>query len=211
MSAPGKSKGKWGGARSGAGRKPKQVSPTVLDVDDVRILTAEAPPDNIETPAEIQARTAIAALVKRLLTDRSEAARVRAANAILDRGYGKPGVEVGGDQGPILPFAEAVPAAMRVPAEIRAEARKYARVAIEVLSRIAQFGRSESASVAAATSLLDRGCGRVGTAQLPDDLKERTVGQREAAARAAEAAATGRYATPAPPRSHRRSDGETEH
>jgi hypothetical protein len=35
---------------------------------------------------------------------------------------------------------------------------------------------------------------------MPDEQRERPLGKKEEAQRAAEAAATGRYATPAPPR-----------
>lgn len=187
-----------GGSRAGAGRKKKVVQPTFLDEGDVQLLTSEAAPDFVETAAERHARLVIAALVKKLVAGKNEGARVTAANAILDRGYGKPGVDVGGDA--VLPFAP-MPAAsgVAVNSEMRTEARKYARLAIEVLARICHYGKSESASVAAGRSILDRACGTVGIAKVPDELARR-LGKKEVAAREADEAAVGRYATPQPPK-----------
>jgi hypothetical protein len=120
------------------------------------------------------------------------------ANAILDRGYGKPAIEIAGDA--LLPFVM-LPSAMTVTAEIRAEARNYANLAIEVLRRIAEFGQSESAAVSACKSILDRGFGTVGPAKLPDEFNERPLGKKEQALRAAALAGVGLYATPKPPKS----------
>jgi hypothetical protein len=44
--------------------------------------------------------------------------------------------------------------------DIQALARAHAPVAIETLVKIASFGQSESAQVAASTALLDRGFGK---------------------------------------------------
>lgn len=205
-----------GGRRDGSGRKRKMVDPTVLDQATVDLLVADVPSDQIEKPAQRHARTAVLALVKKMLSGGSESARVTAANAILDRGYGKPGVEIGGDASPNL-FSLSVPEREAggfevVTLEVRTEARKYAELAIEVLSRIAQFGRSESASVSAASSLLNRGCGTVGTAKLPDEFRETRLGKKEAALIAARTAATGKFATPSAPKNTRNDDdGETKH
>jgi hypothetical protein len=205
-----------GGRRDGAGRKRKMVDPTVVDQATVDLLVADVPPDQIERPAQRQARTAILTLVKKLLTGASESARVTAANAILDRGYGKPAVDIGGDAAQpsllsLLPPQERAAGGFEVVSiEVRSEARKYAVLAIEVLRRITEFGRNESAVVSAATSLLNRGCGTVGTAKLPDELKETRVGKKEAALVAARMASTGKYATPSPPESTTdRDDKET--
>jgi hypothetical protein len=84
-------------------------------------------------------------------------------------------------------------------AEIRTEARRYANLAIEVLRKIASDGHSESAVATASKALLDRGLGTVGKARMPEEQRDRPLGKKEEAARAAEAAATGRFATPAPP------------
>jgi len=192
-----------GGRRDGAGRKKKIVDPTLLDQATVDILIADAPSDQIEQPAQRHARTAVLALVKKLLAGGSESARVTAANSILDRGYGKPSVDIGGDAMPTLfslrPEEKAAAGLDVVPIEVRTEARKYAGLAIEVLNRIAQFGKSESAVVSAARSLLDRGCGTVGTAKLPDEFKETRLGKKEAALAAARTAASGKFATRPPP------------
>lgn len=197
-------KKRHGGRRDGAGRKRKMIDPTFLDQATVDLIVADVPSDQIERPAQRHARTAMLALVKKLLSGGSESARVTAANSILDRGYGKPSVDIGGDAGPNLfslrPEEKAAAGFDVVPIEVRTEARKYANLAIEMLSRIAQFGRSESAVVSAARSLLDRGCGTVGTAKLPDEFKQTRIGKKESALAAARTAGSGKYATPAPPR-----------
>jgi hypothetical protein len=88
-----------------------------------------------------------------------------------------------------------------VPLETRSEARRHARTCIEVLRRIAEFGKSDAAKVSAARCLLDRGLGLVAAAKVPERPGDEPVlGKREAAARAAEAANIGVYATPAPPK-----------
>lgn len=199
-----KAKGQHGGRRDGSGRKRKMTDPTVLDQTTVDLLIADDPPDQVEKPAQRHAHTAMLALVKKMLSGGSESARVTAANAILDRGHGKPAVDIGGDAAMPSLFSLSVPELAKggfevVSLEVRNEARKYTELAIEVLARIAKFGRSESASVSAASSLLNRGCGTVGTAKLPDEFKETRLGKKEAALIAARAAASGKFATPAPP------------
>lgn len=176
-----------GGKRSGAGRRKKVRAATVLEDADVRLLVSEPVPDLIESTAQRHARLAVAALVKKLVVGANEAARIAAANVILDRGYGRPAVDVGGEM--MLPFASAPAPSMGD--EIRVEARKHANLAIEVLRRIAEFGQSESASVSASKSLLDRGLGTVGPARIPDDFGYRPIGKKEEAARAARTAGEG--------------------
>jgi hypothetical protein len=100
----------------------------------------------------------------------------------------------------MLPFMMAPVQAVSTTAEIRTEARKYANLAIEVLRKIAADGSSETAIAAASKALLDRGLGTVGKARLPDEQRDRPLGKKEEASRAAEVAATGRFATPRPPR-----------
>ena len=207
---------KRGGRRDGAGRKRKVIDPMVLDQATIDLLVADVPSDQIEQPAQRHARTAVLALVKKMLNGGSESARVTAANSILDRGYGKPAVDIGGDAAPSLfslsPHERASGGFEVVSIEVKNEARKYATLAIEVLSRIAQFGRSESAVVSAATSLLNRGCGTVGTAKLPDEFRETRLGKKETAVIAARAAASGIFATPSPPGKIRDDDdGGTKH
>jgi hypothetical protein len=90
-----------------------------------------------------------------------------------------------------------------VTSQLRSEARRYARLAIEVLHKIATSGASESARMSAGKSLWDRGLGTAAQARLPDSLREgpqRPMGKKEELQRAASAAATGRLAVPAPPR-----------
>ena len=194
---------KRGGRRPGAGRKPKGfVKPSSLsDLNRVSALATPAP-DEIDGVAQQHARDAIEALVKLLFYGGSEAAKITAAKEILDRGYGKPAVEIGGDAAmlPLMMPDPAPIATISLTQEIRAEARRYANLAIEVLRKIAMDGQSETAVATASRALLDRGLGTVGKARMPDEQRDRPLGKKEEAARAAEAAATGRFATPAPPR-----------
>lgn len=191
-----------GGRRPGAGRKPKgYVKPSALSELNKVSALATAPPDEIDGVAQRHARDAIEALVKLLFYGASEAAKITAAKEILDRGYGKPAVEIGGDAA-FLPFmiAPAPTASVSLTAEIRSEARKYANLAVETLRKIAIDGTSETAIAAASKALLDRGLGTVGKARMPDEQRDRPLGKKEEAQRAAETAATGRFATPLPPR-----------
>ena len=192
-----------GGARKGAGRKKQQVrSPTAItDIDRAAALEA-SPPTEIDAAISGQAQRSLAGLVKIMLYAGSDPARIAAAEEILDRGYGRPAVEIGGDAAmPTLPLMMAPEAVMSSSmASIRAEARKYANLAVLVLTKIAENSLSETARVAAHRALIKRECGTVGTARMPDEQRDQPLGKKEQAQRAASAAATGRYATPAPPR-----------
>ncbi len=80
-----------GGARPGSGRKKGSVG-------EIKRALSEA--------AKAHAETALGVLVEIATTGQSEAARVSAANAILDRAYGKPmqSVELGGPDGGAVPI-----------------------------------------------------------------------------------------------------------
>jgi hypothetical protein len=191
-------KSKRGGRRPGAGRKSKgHKSSSALPELDLEAALAAPAPDDIESTAQAYSRGAIASLVKQLSFGKSETAKVNAANAILDRGYGKPSVDVGGLSQLSL-FGGIRPAAV-VGDEIRVEARKYANLAIEVLGSIATRGETEGARVSAAKSLLDRGVGTVQVAKVPEGLSPKTMGKKEEAAVAARNAAAGKYAPPPAP------------
>lgn len=195
-------KSKRGGKRPGAGRKPKgHKASSALPALDLEAALAAPAPDDIESSAQAYSRGAIASLVKQLCHGKSESSKVNAANAILDRGYGKPSVDVGGLSQLSL-FGGIRPAAV-VGDEIRVEARKYANLAIEVLGSIATRGETESARVSAAKSLLDRGVGTVQVAKVPEGLQPKTMGKKEEAAVAARNAAAGKYAPPPAPGARR--------
>ncbi|HYA73483.1 MAG TPA: hypothetical protein VEF36_10045 [Roseiarcus sp.] len=199
MSAPTNTKpnGGHGGRRAGAGRKPiTRVATTAFSELDLRALLNESPPSDVAEVASRHAGSAILSLARQLQHGESEAAKIAAANEILDRGYGKPSVETGAQ--PILPFAP-LPQISTSPADLRDEARKFARLAVETLRRIAENGASESGRVSASRSLLARGLGVAPTARLPDEFGARPLGKREEQAQAAAAAASGRYAPPPPP------------
>ena len=187
-----------GGKRKGAGRKPKgYVAPTSLAEIDLRAALAESAPDNVAPIAAQHVQLAIASLVRQLVHGSSEAVKISAANELLDRGYGKPAVEVGGET--MLPFMVAPSPSRALSSEIRAEAAKYARLAVQTLRRIAESGASESARVSASRSLLARGLGTAAVAKIPDEDGLRPLGKREEQAQAAAAAASGRFAPPPPP------------
>lgn len=206
MSEVAPEKSRRGGKRPGAGRKKKdhQAASQVTGVDLAAALAAPVP-DAIETAAQEHVRTSVARLVKQMQFGASDAARVNAANAILDRGYGKPSFDAGGLSSQMQLFGLGISASLAT--EIRDEARKYANLAIAVLNKIGENSVSEAARVSANKSMLDRGLGTVAIARVPDGLvpnkakpADKPLGKKEEAARAAEDAAAGRYATPAPPR-----------
>lgn len=192
-----------GGARPGAGRKKKpERPPSSLSELELRALLAEPAPEEIDGVAQRHADLAIETLTRILQFGQSESAKISAAKEILDRGYGKPAVEIGGDAA-MLPFMMAPnsqAAALTRTDDIRTQARRWAAVAVAALRAIAQNGQSETARASACKALLDRGLGTVGKARMPDEQRDRPLGKKEEAARAAEAAATGRFATPPPPR-----------
>jgi hypothetical protein len=195
---PDPAKPRRGGARPGAGRKKKdRASPSAVTGLDLQSALAAAPPTEIDAVAQRHARSAIDGLVKQLIHGRSEHARINAANTILDRGYGKPSVDTGGDQ--FLPFLGTAPQ-RALASEIRDEARKFAHLAVEVLNKIAGNGESETARVSAQKSLLERGLGTVATAKMPEQGFRRQLGKKEEATAAAREVGIGRYATPPPPR-----------
>jgi hypothetical protein len=183
---PAPAKSRRGGSRPGAGRKPKgHKSSSALPEIDLEAALAAPAPDDIESSAQAYARGAIASLVKQLCYGKSETAKVNAANAILDRGYGRPSVDVGG-LAQLSLFGGIRPAAV---------------VGDEVLGSIAARGETEGARVSASKSLLDRGVGTVQTARVPEGLSPKVMGKKEEAAVAARNAAAGKYAPPAPPAS----------
>lgn len=170
-------------------RLARQTAASVLRSPPVdEFLALAGPLDEIEGAAQRHAGMAIDALVKILIHGTNESAKVGAANDLLDRGYGKPAVDIGGFQG-TLPFFGGI-SLKPIGSEIRLEARKYARLAIEVLRSIAEAGIGESSRRLAARSLLDRGLGTVAPAKIDLDAP-RPLGKREQVALAAETASSG--------------------
>jgi hypothetical protein len=196
---PATPKSKRGGKREGAGRpKTAKRAPSALPEIDVAAALAAGAPDQIESLAQGKARAAVAVLVKLMLFAKSEQTKVTAANKILDRGYGKPSTDAGGfSQMSLFPVGLNVNVALAN--EIRDEARKFASLAIEVLSAIAERGDNESARASAAGSLIDRGLGTVATAKVPTGIGAKPMGKKEEAAAAARNVAAGKFATPPPP------------
>lgn len=81
---------KKGGVRPGAGRKPF--------IPDRATMAQKA---TLEGKARTYTEAMLGVLVEIALKGKSEAARASAANAVLDRGYGKPrqGIELAGEGG----------------------------------------------------------------------------------------------------------------
>ena len=125
-----------GGRRPGAGRKPKgHCSPTAITELDLRAAQHAPVPDDIEDVAQQHAMAALAALVKIVALGAGDQARVNAANAILDRAYERPAVDAGGTA--MLPFPGLARTRAAVVEQVRTEARRNARLAVDVLHRIA--------------------------------------------------------------------------
>lgn len=195
-------KSRRGGARPGAGRKPKaHRSPTALSKVDVEAAMAADVPEEIDSVAATSSRASIAALVNQLLGGSSDSARLDAAFEILDRGWGKPTVEAGGH--PMLPFLGRAPI-RSIANEVRDEARRHGRLAIMVLERIQSGSDSESCRVRAAKGLLARGVGATAPARLPPEIGDRPtapLGKKEEAQRQARlVGSSGRFAPLPPPR-----------
>lgn len=189
MSEPAK-KSNRGGKRPGAGRKPKgYVSPSALVGLDLAAAAGTPAPKQIESLARLHARAALETLKTVMLHSASDAAKVNAANAILDRGFGKTSTESGIDQ--MLPLFDQVFLAT-TSGEMMEEARKLAPLAVAALVKIAQGSASDAARVAAAKALLDRGLGVASPARL-DAYRDasKVIGKKEEAARVALAAGVG--------------------
>lgn len=197
-------KSRRGGARKGAGRKPKgYVKPKVAGLDLAEAMAAP-PPDEIDSAAQSDVAESVGALVKLLLYGESESAQISAAKEILDRGWGKPAVEIGGDAAtPQLPFLVSPSIAAGVTSQVRAEAKRYGNLAIAVLRKIRDNGASETARASAAKALLDRALGTVGKARMPDEQRDQPLGKKEQLQRAALVAATGKYAPRPAPQANR--------
>jgi hypothetical protein len=172
--------GGHGGKRAGAGRKRKLP---IAPIDLAEALGKPAPAE-IEPVAQQHARDALHALVAQLKFGTADAASIAAANTILDRAYGKPAIDLGGTG--TLPFLGRAPT-RSISNEIRDEARQFAHLAITRLRQITLTGLAESARVAAARSLLERGLGVAAAAKVDDDCRQ--VGRREQAQRDANAPA----------------------
>lgn len=191
-----------GGARPGAGRKKAGAkSPTALSGVQLKAaLNAEVPVE-IDALAQRQVFRNIEVLAKLLMYGTVESARITAAKELLDRGYGKPAVEIGGDAAAaMLPFQMAPSPIVGLTAQVRAEARRYANLAIEVLCSIRDNGASENAVASATKALNDRGLGTVAAARMVEEMRDRPLGKKEEAQQAAQIAGTGRFATPRAPR-----------
>ena len=74
-----------GGARPGAGRKPKNAGP--IPDADLRAALAAPPPDDIKEVAGQHAGMAIGALVKVLIHGENKMATMGAANTMFNGGY----------------------------------------------------------------------------------------------------------------------------
>src|SRR3954454_22367885 len=185
-----KAKSRRGGKRPGAGRKKKDhtAASVVAGLDLKSALTAPLP-EEIETVAQRHARSVLETFVTQLLYGSSENAKITAATSILNRVFGKPTSDSGGEV--MLPVLGTAPP-KRIVNEIREEARRYAHLAIAVLAKIASNGASETARISAGRELWNRGLGTAAPARVPDDFRyPQPVGKKEEAQRAAKTAGEG--------------------
>jgi hypothetical protein len=191
---------KRGGRRPGAGRKSREHrSPTALSEFDIRAALAAPIPEDIKDLAQQHAKPALAALFKVVTSGLSDPARISAAGVILDRAYGRPAINAGGDVA-MLPLPGLEPEGTGAAEEIRAAARGHATLCVECLLRICVGSQIEGARVAAARALLDRGMGVAALAKVPEDVTRAALGKRDQAVADARKAATGIYAPPPPPK-----------
>lgn len=183
-------KSKRGGARPGAGRKKKgHGDPARLSDLDIRAAAKAATPNEIESMARRNARTLLDKLKDVMLHSDNQSARISAANAILDRGFGKPSADTGVDM--LLPLFDQT-FVHTAHGEVMEEARRLAPLAIAVLEKIAGNSSSHSARVSAAKSLLDRGLGVSDVARLDEYRKNtKAIGKKESAEAAAATAGQG--------------------
>src|ERR1700730_14751391 len=101
-----KPRSRRGGKRAGAGRKKKDhVAASAVAGLDLNSALSAPLPDEIETVAQRHARSVLDNFVKQLVHGTSETAKIAAAIAILDRVFGKPTADAGGDA--MLPFGMA--------------------------------------------------------------------------------------------------------
>lgn len=149
------------------------------------LVELDEAPEEIAPLAQRHSVMALESLVKQVRDGTSEASCVAAANVILDRGWGKPVVDVGGTG--FLPFLGRAPD-RNANLELIARARRAAPMAVEKLRLIASEGQVESARVAAARSLIDRGLGIAAPAKIDFDTPR--LGKREQAILAANAIAS---------------------
>lgn len=192
-----KPKSSWGGKREGAGRKKRGDLPRAA-ASALKGARIEPLLEDVEKAAMQHALDAVEALAKQLVAGESESAQVRAANALLDRGYGKPTAQAGGDM--MLPFLGRSTSSA-IATAVREAAQLYGNLALATLRKISERGRSESARVKASTSLLDRGIGTVAPARIDEAPLFEAVGKKATLQQSArEIGSTGRFATPAPPR-----------
>lgn len=144
--APKKSS-KRGGARPGAGRKPQPRS------DPPPLPTIAIDPAEL---ARERARSALSALMEVVFKGKSDVARVRAANIVLDRAIGKPSSD-GGHLFKIVEYSVSETDGDAV--TFRSEARKHIDAIFIVLTWISQNSKNESARIAASSSLIERAHG----------------------------------------------------
>jgi hypothetical protein len=179
-----------GGRRPGAGRPRRDaIRPTVLTTAELREAKAADVPLEIDVAARTDALETIERLEQILTYGSSEPAIVAAACEILDRGYSKPAVAIGGD--PLLPFMTRPPMPSTIRDTARAKAQALAPLALMTLRKLRDSARTETSRVAAARALLARGLGTAAMARLVDESSAPKLGKKEQALIDAQAPDTG--------------------
>jgi hypothetical protein len=181
-------------AKAGApAKKPKPgATSSALTALDIAAATAAAvapTPAEFEASLRAQAGMGLEQLRIVMLHDKSDSARVTAANMIIDRGFGKPTTDTGVDM--MLPLFDQV-FLKTAPGETIEAARMLAPLARTVLIKIAQGSVSGAARNAAVRSLHDRGLGLVAPARLDAyQADSKAIGKKEQALADAASAGSG--------------------
>ncbi len=173
-----------GGRRAGAGRKRKDaVSATALPALELKAALTAPAPEQVEPLAARYVHLALEALFNILVNGKSDAQKVAAAEEVLDRGWGKPTVDSGGDQ--MLPFFGTAPA-RELPSEVRTACRRLTDLAVQVLRNVADRSASEAARIRAIKALFNRGLGAVAPARVEVEDATVVLGKKAEAERVAQ-------------------------
>jgi hypothetical protein len=140
-----------GGARKGAGRKPKsQTASTRLSEIELRAAAAPLTPAEIERKAQRACDDALTQTERVMLHSSSDPARIKAAAYILDRAFGLPSTSTGVDM-TLLLFGEEFLAP--VPGRITDRCTAISGIALETLIKISQNSSSPTARISAAKAI----------------------------------------------------------
>jgi hypothetical protein len=183
-----------GGARKGAGRKPKsQTASTRRSEIQLRAAAAPLAQAGIERKAQRACDDVLTQTERVMLHSSSDPARIKAAAYILDRAFGLPTTSTGVDMTlPLFDQEFLAPA----PGRITDRCSAISGIALETLIKISQNSSSPTARLAAAKAIHSRGLGAISPASLSDFGSDKVIDKKQAALDAAElAGASAEWAT----------------